>query len=247
MKALDGINLYICDLWQAGVAEDYQDILNRLDGKAAGRILRYLKEDDRHRALAREVMLSSILHMVFGNREVVIEKNRYGKPTARLLQNRDSCAVPAPPVWDFDFSISHSGSLVAIAFGKRAVGLDVELTGSAGDYCEFLRFFIKEERDRIRKTPDQEREFYRIWTFREAFSKKEGVGLTIFEQPEPIHIDYDKNEVCFRGKKAVFFEYGYAGHQIALCTENIDTTPEIFMVGREEWKEMILRMEGKNG
>lgn len=239
MKVIDGINLYICDLRQIGIAEDYQDILNSLDGKAAGRILRYVKEDDRHRALAREVMLSFILRTVFGKSEVAIEKNSYGKPRVRLLHNKNGCAGPAVSVQEFDFSISHAGSLVAIAFGKGAIGLDVELIGSAGDYCDLLRFFIKEEQDRIRKACDQEKEFYRIWTFREAFSKKEGVGLTIFEQPEPIHIDYDKNEVCFRGKKAVFFEYGYAGHQIALCTENIDTTPEIFMIGRIEWKEMI--------
>ncbi len=241
MKVIDRIKLYICDLRQIGIAEDYQDIWNRLDGKAAENVLRYLKEDDRHRALAREVMLSFILHMVFGKREVTIEKNSYGKPIVRPLQNKDGCAVPAPPMQDFDFSISHAGSLVAIAFGKGAIGLDVELIGSAGDYSELLRFFLKEEQDRIRKAHDREREFYRIWTFREAFSKKEGVGLTIFEQPEPIHIDYDKKEVCFRGKKAVFFEHGYAGHQIALCTENINTTPEVLMVGREEWKEMIHR------
>lgn len=239
MKVLDGIKLYICDLRQIGIAEDHQDILNRLDGKAAGRILRYLKEDDRHRAIAREVMLSFILRMVFGKSEIVIEKNRYGKPTVRLPQNRDGCQ-------DFDFSISHAGSLVAIAFGKGAIGLDVEPIGSAGDFRELLRFFMREEQDRIRKAYDQEREFYRIWTFREAFSKKEGVGLTIFERPEPIHIDHDKNEVCFRGKKAVFFEYGYAGHQIALCTENIYTTPEVLMVGREEWKEMISLLEGRD-
>ena len=121
MEALDRISLYICDLRQIGIVEDYQDILNRLDRKASRRILRYLKEEDRHRALVREVMLSFILRMIFGKNKVAIEKNRYGKPTVRLLQNRHGCAAPALPMQDFDFSISHSGSLVAIAFGKGAM------------------------------------------------------------------------------------------------------------------------------
>lgn len=245
MEALDRISLYICDLRQIGIAEDYQDILNRLDRKASRGILRYLKEEDRHRALVREVMLSFILRIVFGENKAAIEKNRYGKPTVRLLQNRNGCAAPGLSVQDFDFSISHSGSLVAIAFGKGAMGLDVELIGSAGDFCELLRFFTEEEQDRIRKACDRESEFYRVWTFREAFSKKEGVGLTIFEQQDPIHIDYDKNEVYFRGNTAYFSEHRHDGHQVALCTENICAIPKVLMVDRKKWKEMISSIESE--
>lgn len=246
MKVLGGINLYICDLRQIGIEEDYREILGRLDGKAAERVLRYFKEDDRQRALVREVMLSFILRMVFRKNDVTIEKNRYGKPIARFLHNTNGCTVPDLPIQDFDFSISHSGSLVAIAFGEGAMGLDVELIGSAGNFRELLHFFTDEEQDRVSCACNQECEFYRIWTFREAFSKKEGVGLTIFEQPDSIRIDYDENEVCFRGKKAVFFEHEYAGHQIALCTENIDTTPEVLIVGRKTWNEMTSLMEDGN-
>ncbi len=242
---LGTINIYICDLRQIGIAKDYPKILNMLDGKAVRRILQYLKEDDRHRMLVREVMLSFLLRMVFGKNEVAIEKNSYGKPTVSLLQNANGYAAPGLPVQDFDFSISHSGSLVGIAFGRGAMGLDVELIGSAGDFYDLLRFFTKEEQDRVRRAHDQEREFYRIWTFREAFSKKEGVGLTLFEGREPIHIDYDRNEARFRGNKAHFFEREHGGHQVALCTENICTMPEVLMVGREKWKEMILSVKGE--
>ena len=116
----------------------------------------------------------------------------------------------------FDFSISHSGDFVAIGFGSGRIGIDVEQVGRAKDFISLLRFYSEAERQWVLDAADPEDEFYRVWTFREAFSKEEGVGLSLFEK-EDAAIDYAKRRVAFNGTEYGFFEYALPGYHLTAC------------------------------
>ncbi len=77
------------------------------------------------------------------------------------------------------YSITHSGAHVAIAVCKTPVGVDVEEWKRA-DHNRLSKlgkshFFTSEERRRL---PDaNEKEFFRVWTFKEAMTKMTGIPL----------------------------------------------------------------------
>lgn len=78
------------------------------------------------------------------------------------------------------FNISHSGPYAAIAFGKRALGLDIECAKRA-DLKMAKRFFKEEEYEHLAGLEQGEREdaFCKIWTGKEAILKATGTGLSV--------------------------------------------------------------------
>ncbi|MEY8524252.1 4'-phosphopantetheinyl transferase superfamily protein [Lachnospiraceae bacterium 38-10] len=77
------------------------------------------------------------------------------------------------------FSISHCGEAVVLAFGKRPLGVDTEYVRQANlKLAE--RFFAREEYQSLLLLEDEEQAdaFYRIWTGKEAVVKAAGCGLS---------------------------------------------------------------------
>ncbi len=154
---------------------------------------------------AREYLYETVIKRTFGDICPDTVKNEHGKPSF------------LPPHDDHHFNISHSGDYVVMAMADTEIGVDVERIGRAKDYKKLLRFFYDHEKNRVLTSPDGENEFYKIWTFREAFSKLAGVGLALFSH-EDINIDYDKNRVTFNDKDYVFYEYELKpGYRLTLC------------------------------
>lgn len=90
-----------------------------------------------------------------------------GKPVFR--GNKELC-----------FNISHSGDYAALAFGKEALGMDLEQVKRA-DLKVAKRFFQKEEYEYLADRKEEERAdaFCRIWTGKEAVLKAAGTGLCV--------------------------------------------------------------------
>ncbi len=154
---------------------------------------------------ARAYLYETVIKRTFGEISPATGKNEHGKPSF------------LPPFDDHYFNISHSGDFVVMAMGDSPVGVDVERTGRTKDFKKLLRFFYDHEKNRVLKAPDGEDEFYKIWTFREAFSKLVGVGLVLYSHEE-ITIDYDKNKVSYNDKDYGFYEYDIkTGYRLSLC------------------------------
>ena len=86
----------------------------------------------------------------------------------------------------FRFSISHSGTHVAIAFARDSshtlsIGLDIQELRRIPESCLNIakRFFTQEEYEVLAAAPDEERRtlFNRVWAAKEAFLKMTGEGL----------------------------------------------------------------------
>ena len=153
----------------------------------------------------RNAMFSHVLSEDFGCDETAALKNKYGKPYI--------------PGSDIDFSITHSTDVCAIAVSDKPVGIDIEKKDRVKNIDGMLRFFSDEEKARIEKADNKADEFLRIWTYREAFSKEEGVGLTLYTK-ENIVIDYEKNRVLRNGRTLNFFEVYYDDYLLTICSED---------------------------
>jgi 4'-phosphopantetheinyl transferase len=76
----------------------------------------------------------------------------------------------------FQFSITHSGDVVCVAFSEHEVGVDAELVNEL-DNSELLNYFHPLEKEYIEKSPTKNADFYKLWTRKEAFLKGMGVGI----------------------------------------------------------------------
>lgn len=74
----------------------------------------------------------------------------------------------------FFFSLSHSGQFAAAALSDRPIGIDIEVIRPVKQ-AVIKRVCTKNELAMI--SDDDNASFFKIWTFKEAFFKKNGTGL----------------------------------------------------------------------
>jgi 4'-phosphopantetheinyl transferase len=79
----------------------------------------------------------------------------------------------------FDFNISHSGSMVVCGISKtHAVGIDVEMIKNVS-LNDFKNYFTELDWQFIVSSDQPYKNFYDLWTKREAFLKATGTGLFV--------------------------------------------------------------------
>lgn len=117
--------------------------------------------------ITAEVLLRQALVDRFGGWEdFSIVRTELGKP---CLEGRQ----------DFHFSISHSGSWVALAWGEQELGLDIQTVDEKRSTPAFARrFFTEEEQAWLAVQTHYPLAFTKIWTAKESYLKKLGAGLT---------------------------------------------------------------------
>lgn len=122
---------------------------------------------DRALSLGASVLLDGALSG-YGLREkdMTYDKEKNGKPCF-------------PGHFPFHFSISHSGTMAALAVSDRPVGCDIQIEKEA-DIRLAERFFAPSERAYVEAASDpgeRDRRFFRCWSLKESFAKALGDGL----------------------------------------------------------------------
>ncbi|EFM39452.1 4'-phosphopantetheinyl transferase family protein [[Eubacterium] yurii subsp. margaretiae ATCC 43715] len=81
---------------------------------------------------------------------------------------------------NLSFNVSHTAdSIIAIAgLGYDSVGIDMEVIQNKDREKIIKRFFQKEEIEFINSSEDKNLEFYKIWTKKEAYIKKNALNMT---------------------------------------------------------------------
>ena len=220
------MRLYIADYKDFKIEEYLSDIKSQPDGDIAAKVLHYKNPAVRQRAFVRELLVKKVLCREAKTDHLSFTKNEHGKPSF------------SPSLHGVEFNISHSGTLVILGVGKYPLGVDVEKTDRIKDYKKLLRFLYEKESEQISKAPDQRDEFCRIWTYKEAFSKKVGVGLPLYSK-EFIPIDYEKGCVFYRDEKSIFYEVPYPGYHITVCADERDAPLEVTAVEETDLFDMI--------
>ncbi len=128
----------------------------------------YRQQKDTERYIISKAYLRLLLSKFLNiePRRIEFDKNENHKP---FLQN----------LKDLHFNISHSGNLIAIAFCEYSVGIDVEKIDLLFNYNDIIdRSFSQLERDSIKYNKDNaHKQFYSLWTRKEALVKATGKGI----------------------------------------------------------------------
>jgi 4'-phosphopantetheinyl transferase len=102
--------------------------------------------------------------------EVTYQLSKEGKPA--LTTNINSLGI------DFNFSHTHDFLLVGIS-SKQQIGVDLEIMTKKVDFLEIAkRFFSSIEYQQLSRSDVLTRDFYRLWTAKEAIVKAAGLGIS---------------------------------------------------------------------
>lgn len=122
---------------------------------------------------------------------------------------------------DFHFNISHSDSMLVIAYGDCELGIDVEKL-KENDITVAKRCFTKEEYEYIIgdisldcHTKPQDR-FCKIWTMKEAYLKYKGTGISV-----PLNsFAVNPTEGKVSGEEVSIFSTIMGEYMISICTSS---------------------------
>ena len=155
-------------------------------------------EPDKKQSIGSYLLLKKALalhHIKIENYEYLVEEN--GKP---YLKN---CP--------YNFSISHSGDYVAVAVSKAQIGVDIEKIREL-DLKIINQISSEKDLEYFDNSSDKKDTFFKIWTFKEAFVKKTGEGIS--SKIKDIYINY-----LFKFNGSFFYEYNkIKGYKIAVAS-----------------------------
>ena len=186
------------------------------DENSRQELYRLLSDDEKRRAAAfrfdkhrnRFITGRARIRQILATRldcrpaDIAFELNRYGKPSLGKPASREP----------LHFNASSSSSLGAIALvADTEIGLDIEKikVGKLDDFDSIVKNqFMQVEYDwyRQQEKSQRNRNFYRLWTCKEAYLKALGIGLSgeldrfsidlRDEQPAVSYSDLEKGESC---------------------------------------------------
>ncbi len=191
---MDSLNLYLIDRKKL-IEQHYRTLYHQLNNQEQS-LIKPWHEQRRLEYIAGRGFLRMLLGQSM-NREgvdVPIRTNEFGKPIVD---------------GDIFFNLSHSGDYVVIAISTVKVGVDIEDTARKKDWKKLLeRFFHEEEK----KCVQNQKDFYHLWTKKEALLKCVGIGLT--QNLDSFRVDQEV--IKYRSRDYFFSEIplpdGICGH-----------------------------------
>jgi 4'-phosphopantetheinyl transferase len=168
---------------------------------------RFLREADRRRFTAARGILRRLAadYLSASPAQIAFAYGEKGKPS---LLDGDGLA----------FSLSHCADRGLYAFAwDRELGVDLELPRSDVDVAGLAaRFFSKAEAARLASLAkiERERQFYRLWTAKEAYAKALGLGLSVIAQEPGADPRFQVEEIEL--KKEGFAALAYSGEKAKL-------------------------------
>jgi 4'-phosphopantetheinyl transferase len=180
----------------------------------------------RHRwtYVAAHALLHRCLEAVI-RRPACFAQGPFGKPE---LLRRDG--EPA-----LRFSLSHTKDLVAVALClEHEIGVDAEAIDLGLDGLPLAeRFFSAQETDGLARLRDDDRarQFFAIWTMKEAVAKAVGLGLALpldsfTVTPAPLHVAFH-GEPAEDGERWWFDRRMLPGHSLAVAVRHQSERMEI--------------------
>lgn len=238
------------DVWLAFYREfDDERHLAELHGYlSAGerdRQARYHFADDRLRDLVTRAMVRLVLsrYAPIAPVDWCFSSNAYGRP---------EIAVDHDAVRGLTFNVSHTAGLIALAVTRAcAIGVDVEHAYARSVSTSIAEhFFAPMEVAALSRLPAerQQERFFEYWTFKEAYIKARGMGLSIpldrfaisFPGEDAVQLQMDPDLGDRAGRWSLSQYRPTAEHILAVCTERPSGRPPRLQLrqivpGRESW------------
>ncbi|MHC5229301.1 4'-phosphopantetheinyl transferase family protein [Enterococcus sp. LJL99] len=148
--------------------EKWNSLLECVDKDRRDRINNLYFPMDKKRSLIGGLLIRAMLLEYFSIEEsqLSFNKNFYGKPYLNGYS-------------DIYYNLSHAGDYVCCSVSDTEVGIDVERIDPSMNLADFETFFSQEEWKQVQdKQQDGHEIFFSLWTLKESYVKKIGVGLS---------------------------------------------------------------------
>jgi 4'-phosphopantetheinyl transferase len=161
------------EISQEHLLSAYRELLNATEKEQE---LRFYFASDRRRYLITRALLRTVLsrYISIHPKEWIFSTNAYGRPEIVNAQATDA---------GLSFNISHTHSLIVLGLTReRALGVDVERVDGREVSIDIAdRFFAPQEVAVLSAAPphQQQYRFFEYWTFKEAYIKARGMGLSL--------------------------------------------------------------------
>jgi len=141
----------------------------------------------------------------------------FGLPVAGTGLVHDSCGRPSVAAHpEVHVSISHCEGAVLVAASSARIGVDVEWLRPL-DHFALMRMLNLAEIDRVLRSPDPDREFFRYWTLKESYLKAIGTGLGYALKELDVDVAPDGTASVGRPRAWVGLEERFEGYVLAFC------------------------------
>ena len=142
----------------------YKSLLN---SQELFRASKFFKCEDRERFIISRAVLKKLLGLCtnLAPQTIVIVSDKNEKPILKDCSH-------------IHFNISHSKNCITFAISNKSVGIDVEYLNENFNYRSIIEAcFTVSEIYFIKESPKPVRDFFKLWTRKEAFLKAIGKGL----------------------------------------------------------------------
>lgn len=226
----EAIHLWLCNYESDRDQRATELYLALLDDQERAQQTRFRFERDRARFLVTRALLRTVLsrYLPVAPRDLVFSQNGYGRLE---IANKENAIA------GLDFNISHIHSLIVLAVSaRRRLGVDVENVRACRAPIEIAdRYFSRDEVDALLRAPDagqQQELFFEYWTFKEAYIKARGMGVSIpldkfaFDYPSQgkVRLSIDRE---LRDCEASWQFWQFkpsAEYLVAICAERVPST-----------------------
>jgi 4'-phosphopantetheinyl transferase len=207
-----------------GLHAAYRALLNAAEKEQEPR---FYFARDRRRYLITRALVRTVLsrYLPIDPRDWIFSTNVYGRPEVVNEQARNAC---------LSFNISHTHSLIVLGVTKQqALGVDVENLGRREAPIDIAdRYFAPQEVAVLAATPahQQQYRFFEYWTFKEAYIKARGMGLSLpldkfsFHYPDDHAVEITiEPELADDSDRWQFWQFQPTPeYLVAICCERVD-------------------------
>jgi len=198
------VKLYVADISNLPDPLSVPELLQRLPLERQQRIHNMKQEKSRKQSMGVGLLLQKVLAL-YHMQDSQVLVGEHGKPMIDGLE----------------FSLSHSGNLVACAVSHEPVGCDVEEVRKAPERVA-ERYFSCGEQEYLSQFAEEEydRAFFRLWTMKESYVKMTGEGMGVpMEQYEVVVDDYARVIRDGGVQECYVSEVEIPGYIISICAK----------------------------
>jgi 4'-phosphopantetheinyl transferase len=212
----------------------YRDLLDPAEREQEPR---FYFARDRRRYLVTRALVRTVLsrYVPLSPAAWSFSANAYGRPQIVNPQGQEAGLA---------FNLSHTHSLIVLGVTSRGeLGVDVENIRAREVSIGIAdRYFAPEEVAALRAAPAQQQQyrFFEYWTFKEAYIKARGMGLSLpldkfsFHYPDDVSVEIAiQPELSDDPSRWQFWQFRPADeYLLAICAERVDAHPAKLVVRR---------------
>ena len=230
--APEDIHLWLTDYGEIADEQLLDSYRELLEPTERAQELRFHFPRDRRRYLVTRALVRTVLSRYAGiePRDWRFSNNAYGRPEIANTEAADA---------RLSFNISHTHSLIVLGVTRqRALGVDVENVQAREVSLEIAHHYFAPPEVAVLSTAplaEQQYRFFEYWTFKEAYIKARGMGLSLplekfsFQYPadDAVEISIDR-ELADEPARWQFWQFRpRPEYLVAVCAERAATETSI--------------------